>query len=69
MHSVDPRLRVKDLGHGRGIGGQADQRLTALVGVLLSEQDDVIPAMRAGVATGQVVTRRGDVVVTAATGF
>lgn len=28
---------------------------------LLSEQDDVIPAMRAGLATGQVVTRRGDV--------
>ena len=28
---------------------------------LLAEQDDVIPSMRAGLATGQVVTRRGDV--------
>ena len=28
---------------------------------LLSEQDDDVPALRAGVATGRVVTRRGDV--------
>jgi adenylate cyclase len=28
---------------------------------LLSEQDDDVPALRAGIATGRVVTRRGDV--------